>query len=71
MRTGDVKEKDLCGDQVVYMDFPMINENFVDYFVKKIEKDEGIKMEYHMFEKNIYCNGAAFVARDGGVEEDD
>lgn len=34
-------------------------------------KDEGIKMEYHMFEKNTYCNGAAFVARDGGVEEDD
>ncbi|KAL5071610.1 hypothetical protein RYX36_022497, partial [Vicia faba] len=41
------------------------------YFVKQIEKDEGIKMEYHMFEKNTYCNGAAFVARDGGVEEDD
>ncbi|KAL5074128.1 hypothetical protein RYX36_013112 [Vicia faba] len=71
MRTGEVKEKDLCGDQVVYMDFPMINENFVDYFVKQIEKDEGIKMEYHMFEKNTYCNGAAFVGRDGGVEEDD
>ncbi|KAL5071611.1 hypothetical protein RYX36_022498, partial [Vicia faba] len=29
MRTGEVKEKDLCGEQVVYMDFPMINENFV------------------------------------------
>ncbi|CAI8599840.1 unnamed protein product [Vicia faba] len=103
MRTGEVKEKDLCGDQVVYMDFPMINENFVGikhryaytqvvdhiassttqdvqkyrglaklYFEEaKIEKDEGIKMEYHMFEKNTYCNGAAFVARDGGVEEDD
>ncbi|KAL5057140.1 hypothetical protein RYX36_028744, partial [Vicia faba] len=37
----------------------------------EIEKDEGIKMEYHMFDKNTYCNGAAFVARDGGVEEDD
>ena len=43
----------------------------LDYFVKQIEKDEGIKMEYHMFEKNTYCNGAAFVGRDGGVEEDD
>ncbi|MCI02344.1 carotenoid 910(9'10')-cleavage dioxygenase [Trifolium medium] len=28
-------------------------------------------MEYHMFEKNTFCNGAAFVARDEGVEEDD
>ncbi|KAL5099886.1 hypothetical protein RYX36_004213, partial [Vicia faba] len=28
MRTREVKEKDLYGDQVVYMDFPMINENF-------------------------------------------
>lgn len=31
MQTGEVKEKDLCGTgaKVVYMDFPMINENFV------------------------------------------
>ncbi|CAI8589074.1 unnamed protein product [Vicia faba] len=29
MQTGEVKEKDLCGDKVVYMNFSMINENFV------------------------------------------
>lgn len=29
MQTGEVKEKNLCGDKVVYMDFPMINENFI------------------------------------------
>ncbi|KAE8675839.1 Carotenoid 9,10(9',10')-cleavage dioxygenase 1, putative isoform 2 [Hibiscus syriacus] len=30
-----------------------------------------IKVEYHMFEKNTYCSGAAFVPKEGGVEEDD
>jgi carotenoid cleavage dioxygenase-like enzyme len=39
--------------------------------VKQREKDEPIRMEYHMFEKNTFCNGAAFVPRDEGVEEDD
>src|SRR4051812_27500597 len=29
MQTGEVKEKDLCGYKIVYMDFPMINEKFV------------------------------------------
>ncbi|WJX35791.1 hypothetical protein P8452_23739 [Trifolium repens] len=110
MQTGEVKEKDSCGNKVVYMDFPMINEKYVGikhkyaytqivdpiassttqdvpkygglaklYFeesceglsMSKREKDEAIRMEYHMFEKNTFCNGAAFVARDEGVEEDD
>ncbi|XVF89183.1 hypothetical protein PTKIN_Ptkin19aG0109500 [Pterospermum kingtungense] len=30
-----------------------------------------IKVEYHMFEENTYCTGAAFVPKEGGVEEDD
>ncbi|KAK8566650.1 hypothetical protein V6N13_002346 [Hibiscus sabdariffa] len=30
-----------------------------------------IEVEYHMFEKNTYCSGAAFVPKEGGVEEDD
>ncbi|XVF35448.1 hypothetical protein REPUB_Repub18cG0146900 [Reevesia pubescens] len=30
-----------------------------------------IKVEYHMFEENTYCSGAAFVPKEGGVEEDD
>lgn len=29
MQTGEVKEKDLCNDKAVYMDFPIIHENFV------------------------------------------
>ncbi|OMO61931.1 Carotenoid oxygenase [Corchorus capsularis] len=30
-----------------------------------------IKVEYHMFEENTYCSGAAFVPKEGGFEEDD
>ncbi|KAB2027689.1 hypothetical protein ES319_D05G048600v1 [Gossypium barbadense] len=30
-----------------------------------------IKVEYHIFEKNTYCSGAAFDPKEGGVEEDD
>ncbi|XP_061367388.1 carotenoid 9,10(9',10')-cleavage dioxygenase 1-like [Gastrolobium bilobum] len=110
MQTGEVKEKDLCGAEVVYMDFPMINENFrgitnryaytqvVDpiasstrdvpkygglaklYFEEsraefsmtdKKQPEESMRVEYHMFEKNTFCSGAAFVPKDGGLEEDD
>ncbi|XP_057434749.1 carotenoid 9,10(9',10')-cleavage dioxygenase-like [Lotus japonicus] len=110
MQTGEVKEKDLCGTTKVYMDFPMINENFIGiknryaytqvvdpsssttrdapkygglaklYFGESCAKfstrdtkqpEEPIKVEYHMFEKNVFCSGAAFVPKDGGVEEDD
>ena len=28
-------------------------------------------MEYHMFEENIFCTGAAFVSKEGSFEEDD
>lgn len=35
------------------------------------EKDQAIKVEYHMFGKNTFCSGAAFVPRDGSLEEDD
>ncbi|KAK7410379.1 hypothetical protein VNO78_01114 [Psophocarpus tetragonolobus] len=110
MQTGEVKEKDLCGANVVYMDFPMIHGNFVGiknrfaytqvvdplagathdvpkygglaklYFEEscaefsmrnKKQSEEAIRVEWHMFEKNTYCSGAAFVPRDGGLEEDD
>uniref|UniRef100_A0A7N0V706 Uncharacterized protein n=1 Tax=Kalanchoe fedtschenkoi TaxID=63787 RepID=A0A7N0V706_KALFE len=30
-----------------------------------------IKVEYHMFPENVFCSGAAFVPKRGGVEEDD
>lgn len=33
--------------------------------------EELIKVEYHMFEKNTFCTGAAFVLKQGGFEEDD
>jgi carotenoid cleavage dioxygenase-like enzyme len=33
--------------------------------------EELIKVEYHMFEKNTFCTGAAFVLKEGGFEEDD
>lgn len=29
MQTGEVKERGLCGANIVYMDFPMINGNFI------------------------------------------
>ncbi|EXB93371.1 hypothetical protein L484_010698 [Morus notabilis] len=35
------------------------------------EFEEVIKVEYHMFEKNTFCNGAAFVPNKGGLQEDD
>ncbi|KAK4276992.1 hypothetical protein QN277_015068 [Acacia crassicarpa] len=33
--------------------------------------EEAVRVEYHMFEENVYCTGAAFVPKDGGLEEDD
>jgi carotenoid cleavage dioxygenase-like enzyme len=30
-----------------------------------------IKVEYHLFEENTFCTGAAFVFTEGGFEEDD
>ncbi|KRH52737.1 hypothetical protein GLYMA_06G085100v4 [Glycine max] len=110
MQTGEVKERGLCGANIVYMDFPMINGNFIGirnryaytqvvdpiasstqdvpkygglaklYFEESCAKfsmrnreqpEEPIRVECHMFEKNTFCSGAAFVPRDGGLEEDD
>ena len=28
-------------------------------------------MEYHTFERNVFCTGSAFVPKEGGIEEDD
>lgn len=39
---------------------------------KEWEESEGhIKVEYHEFEGNTFCTGAAFVPKEGGLEEDD
>ncbi|KAJ7958565.1 carotenoid 9,10(9',10')-cleavage dioxygenase 1-like [Quillaja saponaria] len=32
---------------------------------------ELIKVEYHMFEKNVFCTGSTFVSKEKGVDEDD
>ncbi|XP_014500682.1 carotenoid 9,10(9',10')-cleavage dioxygenase isoform X2 [Vigna radiata var. radiata] len=106
MHSGEVKEKDICGGNVVYMDFPVINGNFIGvrnryaytqvvdpiassdqgapkygglaklYFEESCKGDkekaeEGVRVECHMFEKNTFCSGAAFVPIEGGLEEDD
>ncbi|XP_077232111.1 carotenoid 9,10(9',10')-cleavage dioxygenase 1-like [Tasmannia lanceolata] len=44
-----------------------------DNKIPKREKDSRvqIKVGYHAFEENEFCSGAAFVARNGGLEEDD
>ncbi|KAJ6856601.1 carotenoid 9,10(9',10')-cleavage dioxygenase-like [Populus alba x Populus x berolinensis] len=35
------------------------------------ESERHIKVEYHEFEGNTFCTGAAFVPKEGGLEEDD
>ncbi|XP_027356871.1 carotenoid 9,10(9',10')-cleavage dioxygenase-like [Abrus precatorius] len=103
MHTGEVKERDLCGTNVVYMDFPMINGNLIGiknkyaytqvvdpiasstqgvpkygglaklYFEESCAEFsmQPVRVKCHTFEKNTFCSGAAFVPKDGGVEEDD
>ncbi|XP_071727781.1 carotenoid 9,10(9',10')-cleavage dioxygenase 1-like [Rutidosis leptorrhynchoides] len=34
-------------------------------------KQDYVKTEYHKFPENTFCTGAAFVAKPGGLEEDD
>ncbi|KAK8991649.1 hypothetical protein V6N11_062652 [Hibiscus sabdariffa] len=37
-----------------------------------LREEQGlIKVEYHMFEKNTFCSGSAFVPKAEGVDEDD
>ncbi|CAJ1973891.1 unnamed protein product [Sphenostylis stenocarpa] len=35
------------------------------------QEEEFIRVEYHRFEKNVFCTGSAFVPKEGGLEEDD
>ncbi|KAI4354023.1 hypothetical protein L6164_002924 [Bauhinia variegata] len=37
----------------------------------KKQVEELIKVEYHMFEKNVFCSGSTFAPKEGGLEEDD
>ncbi|KAM4086460.1 hypothetical protein ACJW30_10G103000 [Castanea mollissima] len=41
------------------------------FSLRKRNKEELIKAEYHMFEENTFCSGAAFVSKGVGFEEDD
>ncbi|KAJ1409844.1 Carotenoid oxygenase [Sesbania bispinosa] len=42
-----------------------------EFHVGGTQEEEPIKVEYHMFEKNVFCTGSAFVPKEGGLEEDD
>ncbi|XP_038699166.1 carotenoid 9,10(9',10')-cleavage dioxygenase 1-like isoform X2 [Tripterygium wilfordii] len=42
------------------------------YLEEQDTESEGlVRVEYHHFEENIFCSGAAFVPKEGGTEEDD
>ncbi|KAK4274277.1 hypothetical protein QN277_017525 [Acacia crassicarpa] len=43
----------------------------MDLSTNNKQHEEPIKVEYHMFEKNVFCTGASFVLKSDGVEEDD
>ncbi|XP_073129568.1 carotenoid 9,10(9',10')-cleavage dioxygenase 1-like isoform X2 [Henckelia pumila] len=51
-----------------------LEERNVDEVYKGVENksvEEVVKMEYHMFPKNTYCSGSAFVAKSESDDEDD
>jgi carotenoid cleavage dioxygenase-like enzyme len=37
----------------------------------KLDFEEVMKVEYHMFGEKTFCTGAAFVSKEGGFQEDD
>lgn len=52
-----------------FLNVYLFNLNFMCQKQNQIE--DAIRVEYHMFEENILCSGAAFIPREGGTEEDD
>ncbi|KHN10199.1 Carotenoid 9,10(9',10')-cleavage dioxygenase 1 [Glycine soja] len=40
-------------------------------FPKGDTQQKPIRVEYHRFERNVFCTGSAFVPKEGGIEEDD
>ncbi|KAK6927362.1 Carotenoid oxygenase [Dillenia turbinata] len=46
-------------------------EQDTQFFMEDKYCEELKKTEYHMFEENTFCSGAAFVPKNGGFEEDD
>ncbi|WVZ18497.1 hypothetical protein V8G54_005819 [Vigna mungo] len=42
-----------------------------EFPVGEARQEELIRVEYHRFEKDVFCTGSAFVPKEGGVEEDD
>ncbi|GKV44875.1 hypothetical protein SLEP1_g52016 [Rubroshorea leprosula] len=49
----------------------LIEEPNTQFSPKEGQGEGQIKVEYHMFEENTFCTGAAFVPKQGGGEEDD
>ncbi|GMN39973.1 hypothetical protein TIFTF001_009195 [Ficus carica] len=63
MRTGQVREKNLTDDSKLSMDFPMINPNFTGL---------GNRFAYtQVVDPMSSSSSAAFVPKEGGLEEDD
>ncbi|KAJ7958563.1 carotenoid 9,10(9',10')-cleavage dioxygenase 1-like [Quillaja saponaria] len=48
-----------------------LEEPDAEFPLEEKQVEELVKVEYHMFEKFVFCSGVAFVPKEGGVEEDD
>ncbi|TKY74556.1 Carotenoid 9,10(9',10')-cleavage dioxygenase 1 [Spatholobus suberectus] len=87
MKSGEVKERYLTGPEqfmdfpVINASFTGIKNRYgytqvvdptASYAAGKFLKDkEPVRVEYHRFERNVFCTGSAFVPKEGGLEEDD
>ncbi|OWM86606.1 hypothetical protein CDL15_Pgr015641 [Punica granatum] len=67
-KAGPVKIKYGCLSKL-YFDEP--NDNGDKFSPGSGRCEDAIKVEYHDFGGNIFCSGATFVPRQGGLEEDD
>ncbi|KAI3687762.1 hypothetical protein L1987_81465 [Smallanthus sonchifolius] len=43
----------------------------VKLYLGDVKQEDYVKMEHHKLPKNTFCTGATFVAKPGGIEEDD
>ncbi|KAA8525262.1 hypothetical protein F0562_007117 [Nyssa sinensis] len=48
-----------------------LEESELGFSQRERQSKDFIKVEYHKFEENTFCSGAAFVSKPGGLEEDD
>ncbi|MCD7469516.1 hypothetical protein HAX54_008616 [Datura stramonium] len=72
---GVISEKNLSGGFAKFGGLAKIRFEGIQVEISKDEKEEEeedlIKVEYHIFPKNTFCSGAAFVPKHEGVDEDD